>query len=76
MSPLQVRVLPVSEKHAEYAQTVLATLRAVGVRVDVDENDSLGKRIRSSKMEKIPYVLVVGDQEVEANTVTVEHREK
>ncbi len=76
LSPVQTRILPVSEKHSEYAQSVLSALKEVDVRVDVDENESLGKRIRSSKVEKIPYVLVVGDQEVTSNTVTVEHREK
>lgn len=76
LAPLQVRILPISEKHADYAHTVEAALRAAHVRVDVDDaNESLGKKIRSSKTEKIPYVLVVGDAEVAAGTVSVESRD-
>lgn len=77
LSPVQVQVLPVSEKHAEYAKQVHAALTEAGVRVTVDEaSESLGKRIRAAKMEKVPYVLVVGDAEVEAGTVSVESRDK
>jgi threonyl-tRNA synthetase len=74
LSPVQARVLPVSEKHAEYAQKIAAELSSLGIRIEVDSNDSLGKRIRNAKMEKVPYVLVVGDQEVAANTATLEGR--
>lgn len=76
LSPVQVRILPVSEKQADYANTILEALRNAGVRVEVDDSDSLGKRIRSGKVAKVPYLLVVGDQEKEAGTVTAEHREK
>lgn len=76
LSPLQARVLPVSEKHLEYSRTVLASLTAAGVRADLDEaNDSLGKKIRAAKTEKVPYVLIVGDKEIEAGTVTAESRD-
>ena len=75
LSPVQVRVLPVSEKHVEYANTVLRSLTDSSVRADVDTQESLGKRIRAAKMEKIPYVLVVGDTEVTAGTVSVESRD-
>jgi threonyl-tRNA synthetase len=77
LSPIQVRVLPVSEKHNAYAKEVSATLKAVGVRSDVDDaNESLGKKIRAAKTEKIPYLLVVGDAEIQAKTVSVESRDK
>jgi threonyl-tRNA synthetase len=77
LSPLQVRVLPVSEKHVAYANEILTTLKAASIRTDVDDaNESLGKKIRNAKTEKIPYLLVVGDAEVEAKTVTVESRDK
>ena len=67
LSPVQVRVLPVSEKHTAYANEVFAALRAASIRTDVDDaNESLGKKIRNAKTEKIPYLLVVGDKEVEA----------
>ncbi len=76
LSPIQVRILPVSEKHADYARTVLNTLVSNYIRADVDEaNESLGKRIRAAKMEKVPYVLVVGDAEAAADTVSVESRD-
>ncbi|MDW3212808.1 MAG: threonine--tRNA ligase [Ilumatobacteraceae bacterium] len=75
LAPLQVRVLPVSTAHEEYAETVRSRLADADVRVDViGANDALGKRIRSSKMEKIPYILVVGDDDVAATTVGVNPR--
>lgn len=75
LSPVQVRIVPVSEKHATYADEVLAALTNAGIRADVDAaNDSLGKRIRAAKGEKLPYVLVVGDAEAEAKTVSAESR--
>ena len=74
LSPEQVRILPVSEKHADYAQTVLAQLRAAGIRASISADDSLGKRIRESKVAKLPYFLVVGDAEVAASTATLEAR--
>ncbi len=76
LSPVQVRVLPLSEKHIAYAQEVVTALKAAGIRVDSDDaNESLGKKIRAGKTEKIPYLLVVGDAEVEAKTVSVDSRD-
>ena len=74
LSPVQARILPVSEKHTEYSQTVLAQLKAAGIRAELDDQDSLGKRIRNAKLGKVPYTLVIGDQEVEAQTATLEGR--
>ncbi|HMS12033.1 MAG TPA: threonine--tRNA ligase [Microthrixaceae bacterium] len=75
LSPVQVRVLPVAEAHADYADEVCHTLRSHGLRVDVvDANESLGNRIRRAKGEKLPYVLVVGDDDVAAHTVGVNAR--
>ena len=75
MAPLQVRVLPVATAHDDYANRVASDLKAAGYRVDVVEaTDQLGKRIRNAKMEKIPYVLVVGDDDVAAGTVGVNPR--
>jgi threonyl-tRNA synthetase len=76
LSPTQVRILPVSDKHAEYAKRVHEALRAAGIRAETDDSDSLGKRVRAAKLSRTPYWLVIGDQEVTAQTVTVEHREK
>lgn len=77
LSPVQVRVLPVSEKHAAYAQEVANALKDAHIRVDTDDaNESLGKKIRKGKEEKIPYLLVVGDKEIEDKTVSVESRDQ
>ena len=77
LSPVQVRVVPVSEKQNTYAHEVLAGLKSAHIRADVDDaNESLGKKIRAGKMEKIPYLLVVGGKEVEAKTVSVESRDQ
>ncbi|MEQ9163185.1 MAG: His/Gly/Thr/Pro-type tRNA ligase C-terminal domain-containing protein, partial [Ilumatobacter fluminis] len=75
LAPLQVRVLPVATAHEEYAQQVVDRLGQAGARVDmIGAGDALGKRIRSSKLEKIPYILVVGDDDVEHGTVGVNPR--
>jgi threonyl-tRNA synthetase len=75
LAPLQVRVLPVASAHEEYARRVAERIEAAGGRVDtVNADDQLGKRIRASKLEKIPYILVVGDDDVEAASVGVNPR--
>ena len=75
MAPEQVRVLPVTDRANEYANQVASELGDMGVRVEVDErNDKIGKKIREAQMEKIPYMLVVGDRDVEGGTVAVRHR--
>jgi threonyl-tRNA synthetase len=75
LSPVQARVLPVADAHEEYASKVLARLESEGFRVDrVDASDQLGRRIRAAKLEKIPYVLVVGDADVAAGTLGVNPR--
>jgi threonyl-tRNA synthetase len=75
LAPLQVRVLPVATAHEEYAKVVADRIHAAGGRVDVvHADDQLGKRIRASKLEKIPYILVVGDDDMSANTVGVNPR--
>src|SRR4051812_44579958 len=75
LAPLQVRVLPVASAHEEYAAVVADRIHAAGGRVDVvHADDQLGKRIRASKLEKIPYILVVGDDDVAADTVGVNPR--
>ncbi len=75
LAPTQVRVLAVAEAHEPYAATVVDALAAAGARVDTSAaDDGLGKRIRNAKLEKIPYVLVVGDDDVAAGTVGVNPR--
>ncbi|MDB5189716.1 MAG: Ser-tRNA(Thr) hydrolase, threonyl-tRNA synthetase [Parcubacteria group bacterium] len=75
LAPEQVRILPVSEKQEAYAEAISKQLFDANVRVGSESRDSLGKRIRAAKQEKIPYVLIVGDKEMEDNTVTVESRD-
>ena len=75
LAPEQVRVLPVALAHHEYALDLVRKLKKAGFRADISHpDDQLGKRIRNAKLEKIPYVLVVGDTDVEAGTVGVNPR--
>ncbi len=75
LSPVQVSVLPIGERQNEYAKSVYDKLIEEGIRVEIDEsNESLGKKIRDAKMQKIPYLLVIGDKEMETNTLTIEGR--
>jgi len=74
LAPVQVRVLAISEKFQKYAKEVEAKLQENDLRVEVsDPNDTLGKRIRQSKLEKIPYLLVVGEKERSNDSVSIEH---
>jgi threonyl-tRNA synthetase len=74
LSPLQIAVLPVGEMHEEYAKSVNDALKKAGVRTELWTTDGLGKRIRKAKVEKVPYQIVIGDKERDANTITVEGR--
>ncbi len=75
LAPVQARVLPVATAHEDYAEKVADRLRSTGGRVDgVGAGDPLGKRIRAGKLEKLPYILVVGDEDVAAGTVGVNRR--
>lgn len=74
LSPVQVKILPVSEKHSAYGKEVADALRAADIRVEMSDDDSLGKRIRNAKGEKVPYLIIVGDEEVGAKTATLEGR--
>ena len=76
LAPVQAKVLPISEKNAEYAAKVYETLRAAGVRVELDErNEKIGYKIREAQMQKIPYMLIVGKSEEENNEVSVRLRD-
>jgi len=75
LSPVQVKVLPVTDRAAEYAKEVSAKLEAMGFRTEVDgRNEKIGKKIREATLEKTPYMLVVGDRDMENQTVSVRHR--
>ena len=72
MAPVQVKILPISEKHVEYANQLAKQMRHDYVRVEVDDrNEKIGYKIRQAQMEKVPYMLVVGDKEMEDNSVNV-----
>lgn len=75
LSPVQVKIVPIGERQMEYATELNQTLLDANIRVELDSsNEGLGKKIRSAKQEMIPYVLVIGDKEIESKTVTIESR--
>ena len=75
LSPVQVKVLPITDRAGAYADEIAAKLDAAGYRVEVDSrNEKIGKKIREATMEKIPYMLVVGDRDMESGTVSVRLR--
>ena len=78
LAPVQVRVLPISEeRHGEYAKKLVDELKAEGFRVELDDrNEKIGYKIREAQTQKIPYMLVVGDKEIEANAVGVRARKE
>ncbi len=76
LSPVQVWVLPITDSHKDYAEGVYKILKSSGIRAELhDESETLGKKIRNGKLQKIPYLLVIGDKEVETKTVTLESRD-
>ena len=75
MAPVQVKVLPIGDEHIDYAYDVKRALEASGVRVEVDDrNETIGKKIRNAQLEKLPYMLVIGDNEMNDKTVAVRSR--
>lgn len=77
LSPAQVRVITIGEAHHAYASEAHAFLKKNGIRSELDmENESLGKKIREAKLQKIPYILVIGDKEIESKKITIESRDE
>lgn len=75
LAPCQVKILPITDKHAEYAKKIYDKFFALGIRAKLDDrNEKLGYKIREAQVQKVPYMLVVGDKEMEEGTVTVRHR--
>ena len=75
LAPVQVKLLPIADAHNDYANEVKAKLEDIGIRVEVDDrNEKIGYKIREAQLQKIPYMLVVGDKEKEAGTVGVRSR--
>jgi threonyl-tRNA synthetase len=77
LSPVQVVMIPISERHAEYASKIASQLKDAGVRVEVDaRNEKMNAKIREHAIQKVPFLLVVGDKEAQAGTVNVRTRGK
>jgi threonyl-tRNA synthetase len=77
LAPEQVWVLPIGEAHQSRASEITQALREAGLRAHLHaEDESLGKRIRSAKLQKIPYMVIMGDKEVESQTITLESRDR
>ena len=75
LAPVQVAILPVSDKFLTYAQGIQTALREAGLRVELDDSpDKIGAKIRRATMDKVPYMAVVGAREEESKTVAVRHR--
>ncbi len=76
LAPVQVTVIPIGEAHQDFAKKTFDELKRMEIRAEINlDNETLGKKIRSAKLEKIPYLIIIGDKEVTANTLTVETRE-
>jgi threonyl-tRNA synthetase len=77
LAPVQVKVLPIGERHLEYAQHIAAQLRKNRFRVDIDTRDEkIGQKIRVAQLEQVPYMLIIGDKELSSSTVSLRHRRK
>ncbi|MGK7886892.1 MAG: His/Gly/Thr/Pro-type tRNA ligase C-terminal domain-containing protein, partial [Crocosphaera sp.] len=77
LAPIQLRLLPVSEAQREYGETIVATLKEAGYRVEIDSTEErLGKQIRKAELEKIPVVAIVGNKEVETQTLSIRTRQQ
>jgi threonyl-tRNA synthetase len=77
LAPVQVRVLPVSEKFSEYADKIYKELCEADIRAEIDNsNEKVGYKIRQGELAKIPYLLIVGDKEIAANTVSIRKRKE
>lgn len=75
LAPVQVKVLPISENHVEYAKTVVESLKDEDIRVELDDrSEKIGYKIREAQLSKVPYMLIVGEKEIEANAVGVRSR--
>ena len=76
LAPVQAVLIPIADRHIEYCQSVSAKLEAAGFRAEVDtRNERMNQKIRTAQMQKAPYMLVVGDRELEAGAVAVRHRD-
>jgi len=77
LAPVQVQILPIADRHLEYAKSVESALKSVGIRVETDErSEKLGAKIRDAQMQKVPYMIILGDREQEAKLIAIRSRDK
>ena len=77
LAPIQVKILPISDKFMDYAETVLSKLKKAGIRAEIDDrNEKIGKKIRDTELLKVPYMLVFGEKEINENKVSVRRQGK
>ena len=77
LAPVQVKILPIGDRHVEYANQVAAALRQQKYRAEIDMRDEkIGQKIRVAQVEQVPYMLIIGDKEVTDQTVSLRHRRK
>ena len=75
LSPIQISIIPIADRHIDYANNLVSKLVASGFRVDVNtKKERMNAKIRSAQMSKIPYMLIIGDKEVESNNISIRHR--
>lgn len=75
MSPVQVKVLNVTDRSFEYSEQLVKNMLEAGIRAELDcRNEKIGKKIREAQLEKVPYMLIIGDKEVEENSVSIRAR--
>ena len=75
LAPTQVKILPIADRHLDYAYDIKKQLEAKGMRVELDDrNEKIGYKIREARLQKVPYMLIVGDNEAESGTVSVRRR--
>lgn len=75
LAPIQLRILPIADRHLDYAYAVKAALESKGIRLEIDDrNEKIGYKIREARLQKIPFMLIIGDNEVESKTLSVRRR--
>ncbi len=77
LAPLQVKILPISDKFMDYANTILQTLKKADIRAEIDDrSEKIGKKIRDTEVAKVPYMLVIGEKEMNEGKVSVRRQSK
>src|SRR5699024_2386017 len=75
LSPLQAKIIPISDRHLDYANQVKSQLASSGLRIEIDDRkEKMGLKIRDAEMKKVPYILVIGDKEIEGQSVAIRKR--